>query len=381
MRQTPMLIGATQILGPVPARSLDPIVLILSQHPGMRGYVLLSARESADPEQHPAGRTWDAILLAGNAEPDCMRLTETARALLPFARVPHELQTAGGEGRSVYLFEAPERLLRDFLSTAHADPVLKVALDSLDARQIETLLASSPLRQGLLERSDLSGDLPRFELVRISTVVEGLGIPFVLPQLQLGYEKGGIALYPLDPAIGRAAPGTWSQASMDYGVEMESALISGASDSAPKARKGAAGNIARLVRPRHPPLPSPHHPSGTAPGEPDQVIIIFQRLFRSFRKKAVDCLGSRWEDDYRSAVEKVRFLTPEFQPDTLTSSTAPQILDLILELTASAPLLRRSRLREAALLLLAEIYDKHYDMLETRGLVDRVEHAYLRLKK
>ena len=69
--------------------------------------------------------------------------------------------------------------------------------------------------------------------------------------------------------------------------------------------------------------------------EADPVLIIFQRLFRSFRKKGVDCLGSRWEDALRSAVERVRFLAPEFQPDALTPSTAPQMLDLILEVIAS----------------------------------------------
>ena len=111
------------------------------------------------------------------------------------------------------------------------------------------------------------------------------------------------------------------------------------------------------------------------------MLIIFQRLFRSFRKKAVDCLGSRWEDALRSAAERVRFLAPEFQADALTSQTAPQMLDLILDVVASAPFLKRSRLREAALLLIADIYDRHYDLLESRGLVDRVEQAYLRLKQ
>ena len=83
----------------------------------------------------------------------------------------------------------------------------------------------------------------------------------------------------------------------------------------------------------------------------------------------------------RSAVERVRFLGPEFQPDALTHSTAPMMLDLILEVVSSAPILKRSRLRDGALLLIADIYDKQYDVLESRGLVDRVEQAYLRLKK
>jgi hypothetical protein len=57
------------------------------------------------------------------------------------------------------------------------------------------------------------------------------------------------------------------------------------------------------------------------------------------------------------------------------------MLDLILEVVSFAPILKRSRLRHGALLLIADIYDKQYDVLESRGLVDRVEQAYLRLKK
>ena len=201
-----MLIGSTQILGPIPARSLDPILLVQSQPPEMRGYVVLSSRERTESLNSTGERTWDAIFLAGNSEPDCLRLTETARTLVPFARIRLELQNAGKEGQAVHLFEAPERLLREFLWTAHADPVLKVTLDSLDLRQIEALLAGSPVRKGLLERSDCTGDLPRFELARISTFIDELGIPFTLPQLQLGYEKGGMALYHCDSIIERPAP-------------------------------------------------------------------------------------------------------------------------------------------------------------------------------
>ncbi len=65
----------------------------------------------------------------------------------------------------------------------------------------------------------------------------------------------------------------------------------------------------------------------------------------------------------------------------LTPATAAQTMDLIIEVVASAPFLKRSSLREFALLLIADIYDRHYDLLEARGLVDRVEQAYLKLKR
>jgi len=50
-------------------------------------------------------------------------------------------------------------------------------------------------------------------------------------------------------------------------------------------------------------------------------------------------------------------------------------------LIASGLALKGSRLREAALHLVADIYDMQYDLLETRGLIDRVEQAFPPLKK
>jgi hypothetical protein len=299
-----------------------------------------------------AERIWDAIFLAGGPDPEFLRITETARMSVPNGRLQLDLHKAGTEGRTVHLFEAPEKLLREFLSTVSAAPVLKVKLDFLNIPQIEALLLGSPVRKGLLERSDFTGDLPRFELTRISTVTESLRLPLTLPQLELGYEKGGMSLY-------NAVAPTSEKA-------MDSAQIDSSSPAHTKGKKA-------------PPEPPKAGMGGGV--DLDPVLVIFQRLFRSFRKKAVDCIGSRWEDALRSATGKVRFLSPEFQADTLTPSTAPQVLDLILEVVASAPLLKRSRLRESALLLIADIYDKHYDLLESRGLVDRVEQVYLRLKK
>ncbi|MBP1678973.1 MAG: hypothetical protein H6Q29_884, partial [Bacteroidetes bacterium] len=368
-----MLIGATHILGPIPARSLDPLLLIQSQLPDMRGYVVLSSGERANSLNFSGERTWDAIFLAGNCEPDFLQLTETARRLVPFERIQHEIQSTGKEDWAVHLFEAPERLLREFLSITQADPVLKVTLDSLDLRQVEALLAGAPACKGLLERSDCTGELPQFELTRISTVVDELGIPFTLPNLQLGYDKGGMALYHLDPALDKPASENRTRAdktplhSLKAGKgaggkrrpsePISSSLATPGSFKPTFTMPGPPGYSMMILGCRNAGAPGSHD-SSTSANETDPVPVIFQRLFRSFRKKGVDCLGGRWEDALRSAVDRVRFLAPEFQADALTASTAPLMLDLILEVIASAPMLKRSRLRESALLLIADIYDK-----------------------
>ena len=116
------------------------------------------------------------------------------------------------------------------------------------------------------------------------------------------------------------------------------------------------------------------------PHEPDPVLVMFQRLLRSFRKKGASSSLGRWEDASGSAVARVRVVAPEFQADALSSSTAPQTLDLILEVVAL--FLKRSRLRESgALPPIADIYDTHYDLLEARARLYWVEQAYLKLKR
>ena len=119
-------------------------------------------------------------------------------------------RTSSRDGRESWMFisfEAPERLLREFLSTVHADPVLKVALDTLDLRQVEALLAGSHVRSGILERTDCSGELPRFELVRISTSVDELGLPFTLPRLGSGTRQGAWRSTILTPELTCRDPG------------------------------------------------------------------------------------------------------------------------------------------------------------------------------
>jgi hypothetical protein len=47
----------------------------------------------------------------------------------------------------------------------------------------------------------------------------------------------------------------------------------------------------------------------------------------------------------------------------------------------AAPLLKKSKLRGIALSLIADLYNKHFDVLNRRGLVPRVEEIYFAHKK
>jgi hypothetical protein len=121
-----------------------------------------------------------------------------------------------------------------------------------------------------------------------------------------------------------------------------------------------------------PPVPS---------AEESQIVVAFSQMYRSFRKKCVQELGARHEELLLRAEQSVRFLTPEFDLQQLTPSTAIQVLAVLESVVREAPLFKRHHLREAALVLVAALYDKHYDLLERLTLLESVEQSYCRLKR
>jgi len=114
---------------------------------------------------------------------------------------------------------------------------------------------------------------------------------------------------------------------------------------------------------------------------PTEYVRLFERLFRSFRQQLFDCFGDKSESAIAEAERKVRFLTPEFDTHSLNNETAVAMLDLIETITSDASFLKRTRLRQAALTLVADLYNKQYDVLEQYRAIDKVEQFYYRLKK
>jgi len=111
------------------------------------------------------------------------------------------------------------------------------------------------------------------------------------------------------------------------------------------------------------------------------VKPLFERVFRSFRVKLFDAVGPRYDELVSGAERGVRFLQPEFDLDALTDETAPATLDLVEEIVRRAPILKRSRLRKAASMLIADLYEKNYELLEKAGVLTKVEESYYRLKR
>jgi len=112
-----------------------------------------------------------------------------------------------------------------------------------------------------------------------------------------------------------------------------------------------------------------------------EFVRLFERIFRSFRQVAYECLGDRWDTMISQAENQSRLLVPELDLGSLNEETAPTVLNVIEYIATEAPLLKRSRLRAAALTLIADIYNKQYELLEQENKIDLVEQIYFRLKR
>jgi hypothetical protein len=109
-------------------------------------------------------------------------------------------------------------------------------------------------------------------------------------------------------------------------------------------------------------------------------VRIFERLFRSFRMHMFESIGDRSGEAIIRAEKKICLLAPEYDREALTDETAPLIVDVVEQIVRNASVFRRPKLRRAAIVLIADLYNKQYQILEERSAIDRVEQVYYRLK-
>ena len=112
-----------------------------------------------------------------------------------------------------------------------------------------------------------------------------------------------------------------------------------------------------------------------------EFVLLFERLFRSFRQQAYEVFGNKCDAVIAEAERKIRFLNPDFDLQALNETTATLVLDIIEIAAVAASFMKRSRLRQAALTLVADLYNKQYEILEKNHAIDRVEQFYYKLKK
>jgi hypothetical protein len=111
------------------------------------------------------------------------------------------------------------------------------------------------------------------------------------------------------------------------------------------------------------------------------IVTLFSALLVAFRKKALEVLGSRYENVFLEGEKSVRLVVPDFDTGMLQAATAPAVLDFLDAVVKAAPFFKRPALRDAASVSIAGMYDRQYELLEECGLVDRVEEVYCRMKR
>jgi hypothetical protein len=342
-----MINGAIEIIRGVSSAHIDPLLLPESHGDASLGYIVIAYQD--EPE------TFDMLFLKGKTITQCARINRDIRVMQPVDAVRGRLRA--GEGRAlVYLFQTTELSLDRFARTFHYEPCLKLQVELLTRRQRGTLVHSAGCRKGMLELDRFSGPLPAIELYDFDS-------PEELTLLESRLKQGRLIL---------------------YDVERNRNLFKGEPARAER----------ESPRPPAPPLPPesvPPMPPGTdpvakapkedaPPGPPEEIVLLFEKIFRSFRREAFECCGAKLEPLIHAAEHEVRLLNPEFDLNSLSRETAPAVLNLIEVMVREGPILRRSRLKSAALTLLADLYSRQYAILDRNGAVDSVESSYYRLR-
>lgn len=124
---------------------------------------------------------------------------------------------------------------------------------------------------------------------------------------------------------------------------------------------------------------TPDSPEGE--NRPSDYLLLFERLYRSFRQKTFESFGDKFDRVISRAEEKVRLVAPEFDGANLKEETVPSLFDLMEEVINGAPFFKKSKLRQAAATLLSDLYNRHYDLIEQHKGIDALEQVYYRLKK
>ncbi len=395
----------------------------------MRGFILI-AYES------PAQIVYDLLFLHGAQIVECGRMSPDlrVRSAVPEARERFNLARSGSQVQ-VFLYEAHLTSLGPFLKTFSIEPCLKVPIETLSMKQISVLLRSTGCRNGILERNEFTAIPPRLEFRTIDPATDPTVFPFsskrgrllvydidknrdllsgaVPPAVELAHSvSSDVRQPPPEPNPGPSPevaefirlinrpefkPG--GEDDSDYHearqadrprVYIKRMKLSPDEKVARKSTSAKAVVESPTVQDSAPPtsqaarsplLPiAAQHPLGT-PEDAGEYTRLFDRLYRSFRQKVLELFGTRSDDLLARGEQQAKFLSPDFDLHSLTVETAPAVLHLIEAVIREAPLLKRPRLRESMLILIGEVYDKYYDLLERFDSLEAVEKFYYTLKK
>ena len=422
-----MLNDAAQIIGDVPGKHIDPQLLVRSQADNSLGFIMVSYETISPATDMPASRYYDLLFFRGPQINECARMNRDLRFQLHADVAFRTFTLFGREDRTrVSLYTASDQVLSRFQSTLLYEPCLKVQIEGLTKKQITTLLKGTGCHKGIIECNEFINPIPSLDLREINS-------PDDVIHYQPAFKRGRILVYDIErnkelveeKRASQSKRSTISASGIrdahddqstdnnrtaiqfsntsehsvtdevlspddEQEAEEFTSFIKQILDSpssaqmitipCPPLKRRETRPPRRLARP-HLEQHSPEVQPKNQQPEPSDFVKLLERLFRSFRQQLFDSFGEKSDAVIADAERKVRLLTPEFDLHLLNENTAILVLDLIEGIAGRASFMKRSRLRQAALTLVADLYNKQYELLEEHRVIDKVEQCYYRLKK
>jgi hypothetical protein len=422
-----MLNDTTLIIENVPGKHLDPQLLLRSQTNDSLGFIMISYEHIPTSSDRPIDHYYDLLFFRGPQIYDCARMNQDLRFQIrsevvfqTFASLKQEPHT------QISLYTASDQVLSLFQSTLLYEPCLKVQTEGLTKKQVATLLKGTGCHRGIIECNQFIDPTPSIDLGEINSLDD-------IISFQPRFKHGRILVYDIEKnkeliderRASQSKPSTQSATNIQNALddksnessrsviqfsktsehsvideefspvdEQEAEVFSSyikqilnspslaQTNTSPypplqrrETRHSRRSPKPQLEKPSPKPQPKNHQP------EPSEYTKLLERVFRSFRQQVLDSFGDKCDAVIANAEQKIQLLGPDFNLRSLNDGNAVLTLDLIEKIAAEAPFLKRSRLRQAALTLVADLYNKQYELLEKHGVIDKVEQCYYRLKK
>ena len=431
-----MINGAVEIIAGVPGKHLDPLLLAQSQTTDSINLMVI-AYEMPNPIVKE--KVFDLLFLRGSNIFDCARMNQDLRFRLQVEKVITTFKSrSSDEGTRIHFYKASQEQVEQFRSTFYYEPCLKIQLESLTRKSVQKLLSNSTCRHGIIECNDFAQAIPKIDLQEIRSLQEL--ISYVPASM-----KGRLLLYDIDKnneliqerynsnanelPLQISKPSAQQQTLIlkkegaDKIQSRQTEMINEANEFAelvkqmlntPEQKQDTPSTL-ELEFPEmvikssdqnrsdveandkhQEQLPFKRHSRRTIKKQTDEpkgkkieekkeaqseIITLFERIFRSFRRVVYECLGEKSETIIAQAESQARLLHPDFSLSALTEANSIVILDVIESVIKNVPLLKRSRVRNAVVILVADAYNKQYDLLERTKALDRFEQFYYELKR
>jgi len=431
-----MINGAVEIIAGVPGKHLDPLLLAQSQTTDSINLMVIAYEI---PNLLVKEKFFDLLFLRGSQIYDCARMNQDIRFRLQVEKVISTFKSrSSDEGTMIHFYKVSQEQVEQFRSTFYYEPCLKIQLESLTKKSVQKLLANSTCRHYIIEYSDFSQAIPKIDLQEIRSSQELVShVPSQMKGQLLLYntEKSSELIQdrfdsiPNDYSLRISKPTTKQQTLIlkkdgsDRIQSKQTEMINEANEFAelvkqmlntPEQKQDTPGTLdlefpemvikssdqnridAEASIPPQEQLQFKRHSRRAIKKQPDEpkkkkveekkeqqseIITLFERIFRSFRRVVYECLGEKGETIITQAESQARLLHPDFSLSALTEANSIVILDVIESVIKNVPLLKRSRVRNTVIILVADAYNKQYDLLERTKALDRFEQFYYELKR